>query len=37
MHIPIVSPVLRGITHAVVRVVTLPARLFGGRRRRVGY
>ncbi|ELR14763.1 Ras subfamily protein [Acanthamoeba castellanii str. Neff] len=34
MHIPIVSPVIRGVTHAVVRVVTLPARLFGGRSRR---
>jgi hypothetical protein len=39
MHIPIVSSVVRGVTNVVVRVVTIPARLFGSRsrRRRVAY
>lgn len=34
MHIPIVSTVVREVTRAVVTVVTIPAKLFGGRRRR---
>jgi cell division GTPase FtsZ len=37
MYIPIITPVLREVTRIVVAIVTLPVRLFGGRRSTVAY